>query len=157
MKSDLNIGFKDLPARQYLILTFPPVDEIGGPQIYRRALEFDGLIKTYKLPFIFKGALLSMEALRKNSFSTGALIYQVEDPEEIDEKKIYRSREGRYLCIRYKGDPRTQSEVAIGALNRYIEENAVDLLDEVIGFSYFGAHTASKDQDYWSEIQVRVK
>lgn len=156
-EDNLTIEVKELSERQYLILRFPPIEEIGGPEIYKRALEFEGLIKTCKLPFIFKGSLLSLDALKKNSFSAGALIYQVEEVEGIDEKNLYRSKEGRYLCIRYQGDPKNQSEVAMKTLNRYMEENTITASGEVIGFSHMGAHTGSAEDEYCSEIQVRIQ
>jgi len=156
-RDNMKIEYKHKGKREYIIYSFPPIDEIDGAEIYRRALEFEKIVGSRGLPFIFKGALLSLEALRKNDFLMNALIYEVEEGSKVKEKDLYTSSEGRYLCIKYRGDPRRENEGAMKILSEYISEHSIVPEGEVIGFSYAGAHTNSYEDDYWSEIQVRIK
>jgi len=156
-KEKIRVEIKELPERNYLLLEFPPITEVDSPKLYEKALELDRITSYHKLPFIFKGALLSLQALKKDRYSCHALIYQVEKLKGISSNNSYTSGSGRYLCLKYIGDTKLKNEDAMKALNNYIKEKSLVPAGEVIGFSHLGAHTSSYQDEYYSEIQVRIR
>ncbi len=156
-KEEMIIEIKELPERNYLVLEFPPINEIDSPKLYEKALELDKIIYYHKLSFIFKGALLSLQALREDRYSCHALIYQVKKTKGFSSNPVYISEPGRYLCLKYAGDTKLKNKAAMEALNNYIIEKSLVPTGEVIGFSHLGAHTSSYENEYCSEIQVKIK
>ncbi len=156
-KGRMTLEIKELPERTYLILEFPPVTEIDSPKLYEKALELDRITSYHKLPFIFKGALLSLQELKDNKYSCHALIYEVEKTKNISSNTTYTSNSGRYLCLKYTGDTKLKNEDAMKTINNYIKENSLLPTGEVIGFSHLGAHTSSFQEEYYSEIQIKIR
>lgn len=144
-----------IPERRYYIHTFEPIDQADSTSLYEEAFKLEERVEKLGLPYIFRGALLSLEEMREGRYSCRALIYEIEDEGSLDDD-LYTGKEGKYVCLRYRGDTRTGNKRAMKELMAYIEGKGLEAVGDVIGFARRGAHTASEPWDYYSEIQVRV-